>query len=63
MLATENIDIKSLEMQEKVKEIENNNSKYINTLKKYIYIGGMPEVINDFCQNKNYINVRNLQKI
>lgn len=62
LLATENIDIEKLNIKDKIEEIENNNSKYLNSLKKYIFIGGMPEVVKDFCQNKNYSNARILQK-
>ena len=62
LLATEDIDLKKLTIQEKRSEIENNNSKYLNSLKKYIYIGGMPEIVHEFCTNKNYINIRKMQK-
>lgn len=62
LLATEDIDLKKLTIQEKRAEIENNNSKYLNSLKKYIYIGGMPEIVHEFCTNKNYINIRKMQK-
>ena len=58
LLATENIDIEKLNIKDKIEEIENNNSKYLNSLKKYIFIGGMPEVVKDFCQNKNYSNAK-----
>ena len=61
LLATEDIDIEKFSIEDKIDEIENNSSKYLNSLKKYIFIGGMPEVVNDFCENKNYINARNLQ--
>ncbi len=61
ILAIENIDLENMSIEDKIKEIENNNSKYLNSLKKYMFIGGMPEVVEDFQKNKNYINVRNLQ--
>lgn len=61
LMATEDIDIQNFNIGDKIEEIKNNNSKYINSLKKYIFIGGMPEVVSDFCENKNYINIRNLQ--
>lgn len=36
--------------------------KYIDWLKKYYYIGGMPEVVASFVQNKDFAEVRYLQK-
>lgn len=45
-----------------IEEIQELKTKYVNNLKKYIYIGGMPEVVKDFSQNKDYKKVRNLQK-
>ena len=38
------------------------SEKYIYHLKNYYYVGGMPEVVDYFRQNKDYIEVRNLQK-
>lgn len=35
--------------------------KYIDWLKKYYYIGGMPEVVSDFIENKDFASVRNIQ--
>lgn len=35
--------------------------KYINWLKTYIYVGGMPEVVASFAQNKDFKEVRELQ--
>ena len=37
------------------------NNKYEKLLKQYCYIGGMPEVVNDFIENKSFINVREIQ--
>lgn len=37
-------------------------SIYIDNLKEYYYIGGMPEVVSDFINNKNFEKVRTLQK-
>ena len=53
-----------------VELIEKNNleliqifkSKYIENLKKYYYVGGMPEVVNEFIQNKDYEQVREIQQ-
>jgi len=36
--------------------------KYIDWLKKYYYIGGMPEVVASFVDNKDFGEVRYLQK-
>ena len=38
------------------------NSKLINYLRYYLYVGGMPEVVEDFMQNRDWQNVRNIQK-
>jgi len=37
-------------------------SKFKEYLKYYFYIGGMPEVVNDFVMNRNWLNVRQIQK-
>lgn len=37
-------------------------SKYIDWLKKYYYIGGMPEVVVEFLETKDFSVVRQLQK-
>ena len=36
-------------------------TKFIETLKKYYFVGGMPEVVNNFVQNKDYKQVREIQ--
>lgn len=36
--------------------------KYIDLLKKYYFIGGMPEAVNEFCLNGNFQQVRHIQK-
>ena len=36
--------------------------KYIEWLKKYYYIGGMPEVVNDFANNNDYKKARKIQE-
>lgn len=36
-------------------------SKLIHWLKNYYYIGGMPEVVQNFALNKDYIEVRKIQ--
>lgn len=37
------------------------NNKYEKLLKQYCYVGGMPEVVSDFIENKNFMSVRELQ--
>lgn len=37
-------------------------TKYIELLKQYYFIGGMPEVVNDFVKNKNFEEARTIQK-
>lgn len=41
---------------------ENFRQEYIDLLKNYFYIGGMPEVVNDFVQNRDFNRVRSLQQ-
>lgn len=36
--------------------------KYVDWLKKYYFIGGMPEVVSSFAENKDFTEVRYLQK-
>lgn len=38
------------------------NNKYGKLLKQYCYVGGMPEIVQDFVENKDFESVRNLQK-
>ena len=38
------------------------NNKYKEYLKLYYYIGGMPEVVNSYVEQKDLIEVRNIQK-
>ena len=37
-------------------------SKWIDLLKQYYYVGGMPEVVNAFINHKDYAEVRQLQQ-
>lgn len=41
--------------------VETFRDKYIDWLKKYYYIGGMPEVVLSFVNEKDFIEVRRLQ--
>lgn len=36
--------------------------KYIDALKTYYFVGGMPEVVQNFVLNKDYNEVRSIQK-
>ncbi len=36
--------------------------KYTNLLRQYYYVGGMPEVVADFIKNKDFKQVRTIQK-
>ena len=38
------------------------DNKLKEYLKLYLYIGGMPEVVNSYVQNKNLLEVRDIQK-
>lgn len=38
------------------------HNKLINHFKKYLFVGGMPEVLQDFINNNDIVSVRNLQK-
>ncbi len=42
--------------------IEPFRNKYVDWLKKYYYIGGMPEVVASFIEDKDFVEVRRLQK-
>lgn len=42
--------------------IESFREKYIDWLKKYYYIGGMPEVVSSFVTERDFTEVRRLQK-
>lgn len=37
-------------------------SKYIDCLREYYYVGGMPEVVQSFVLQKDYNKVREIQK-
>lgn len=49
------IDSKNTKLMKSYRE------KYIDWLKKYYYIGGMPEVVDSFIENKDFSEVRYLQ--
>lgn len=37
-------------------------SKYIDRLREYYYVGGMPEVVQSYVDNKDFNQVREIQK-
>ena len=37
------------------------NNKLINYLRYYLYVGGMPEAVKDFVENRDWKNVRHIQ--
>jgi predicted AAA+ superfamily ATPase len=37
------------------------NNKLINYLRYYLYVGGMPEAVEDFVESRDWQNVRNIQ--
>lgn len=37
------------------------NERYLNILREYIVVGGMPEVVADFMQNKDFNRVQDIQ--
>lgn len=37
-------------------------TRYIERMREYFYVGGMPEVVKNFIENKSYIQVREVQK-
>ncbi|MEN6619459.1 MAG: AAA family ATPase [Rikenellaceae bacterium] len=37
------------------------NNKLINYLRYYLYVGGMPEVVKDFAENRDWHSVRTIQ--
>ena len=41
--------------------IDNFSDKYLFWLKNYYYVGGMPAVVDEFRQNKDYAEVRQIQ--
>lgn len=43
------------------KLINTYKSKFIERLRQYFYVGGMPEAVNKFCINFDFSEVRNIQ--
>lgn len=43
------------------KLIDSLSTKYIELLRQYYYVGGMPEAVYSYCKDKNLAQVRNIQ--
>ena len=43
-------------------EIRSLSDEYENLLREYYYVGGMPEAVKDYVDNKNPLSVRDIQK-
>ncbi len=56
------LDLLKALIQEDFVLIEIFKDQYIELLKQYYFIGGMPEVVKDFALNTNYKKVREIQK-
>jgi len=61
MMATENQNLVDLLNLKDFDMITNFKGRYIDLLKQYYYIGGMPEVVSEFIDSKDYNRVRELQ--
>ena len=44
------------------KLISSYKTKFIEKLRLYYYVGGMPEAVERFCENFNFVEVRKIQK-
>lgn len=60
--ATGNEQLEELIEKQDFQMIKIFSNKYENLLKQYCYIGGMPEVVQDFIESKDFQNVRTIQK-
>lgn len=52
-----------LETSEDLSMMTAMKEKYMDYLRQYYYIGGMPEAVADFIENKDYHRVRKIQKM
>ena len=62
LMATNNNILLDMLESNKWEEISSISSKYTELLRQYYYVGGMPEVLNDYIINQDLINVRSIQK-
>lgn len=61
LLAMEEVGIAELLEKKDLKNLAFFNEKLINYLRYYLYIGGMPEVVQDFVLDRDWQNVRKIQ--
>lgn len=61
LLAVDEIGLVTLLDNKDTSMMEVFRDKYVDWLKKYYYIGGMPEVVSSFVENKDFSEVRYLQ--
>lgn len=57
----EDVLAKNLE-ERKFEWLKDTKEKYIHWLKNYLYVGGMPEAVQRFADEKDYVSVRKIQK-
>ncbi len=62
LMATRNQNLLDLLYSKDFEMVTSFKGKYIDVLKQYYYVGGMPEVVSEFIDSKDYTIVRELQK-
>ncbi len=62
LLAMEERPLYELIKQQQWVLIKTFKTKYIELLKQYYYLGGMPEVVDNFINTQNYNQARNIQQ-
>ena len=62
LIATGNEKFADLLDKQDYQMITSFKQKYIDALKTYYFVGGMPEVVQNFVLNKDYNEVRSIQK-
>ena len=61
LMAMNENQLSALLATEKKELVNDFHEKYIYWLKNYLYVGGMPEVVQYFSEHKNYEQVREMQ--
>lgn len=62
LIATEGKQFARLLEQQDFSMITSFKQKYIDALKQYYFVGGMPEAVESFAEEKDFNEVRNIQK-
>lgn len=62
LIATEGEQFAKLLEQQDFSMITPFKQKYIDALKQYYFVGGMPEAVQSFAEEKDFNEVRNIQK-